>query len=460
MSKIAVIGAGIAGIGVGIYLQNLGVDVDIFEKKDSLVSGPPMCHLHAGGNLYPEISDEQCLTLLKESIELLRFFQNAIDFRPTVVAVRKDIDLNLDTVLKRLDKLKNGYKELIQKDKNNKVLGEIEDYYKVYTKDDILKLKEKEYIKPKTLDDWMIPFAKNVDLDSIKWPVILVQEYGLNVFRIAAMAEILLKNIRLNTEVIDITKNGEKWIVKYKNSDGEFSEEYDYIINAAGYESGKIDDMIDSKRERFTEFKAAYVVKWRDDIIWPEVVFLGERGTPKGMGQFTPYYGGYYQLHGMTKEITLFDNGLVKTDKSSYPNLDKEFVDKIEKGWDKDTIRSQKAVKHIKQFIPSFEAEVGYKPLYGAQQIPGDDETLRAAEVSFGDRYARCEIVKASSILSMADEIVKKLISLGELKEESLGNREYKQTSSEEVDEVATKLAQKRGYPKELGRIINKKGLN
>ena len=446
MYKVAVIGAGIAGSGVGIYLQNLGINVTIFEKKDSIVSGPPMCHLHSGGNLYPEISDEQCIQLLKESIDLLRFFPQAIDFRPTIVAVQKDVNVSLDKVLKRLDKLKSYYKTLIDLDRNNKVLGEVEDYYKIYTREDILKLKNEDYKTPKDLDDWLIPFAKNVDLDSIKWPVILVQEYGLNVFRIGAISQLLLKNIKLNSEVIDIKKS-DKWELTYKQNGEIKTEKFDYIINSAGFETGKIDDMLKIKRERFTEFKAAYVVKWRDDIIWPEVVFLGERGTPKGMGQFTPYKGGFYQLHGMTKDITLFDNGLVKTENSSYPKLDNEFIEKIEKGWDKDIIRSDRAIKHLQKFIPTFEAKAGYKPLYGAQQIPGDDADLRAAEVSFEEDYARCEIVKASSILAMADEIAKKL--------SVKSKRIYIDVKKEDVDKLATKLAEKRGYPKVMGEVIN-----
>ncbi|NPA81590.1 MAG: FAD-dependent oxidoreductase, partial [Epsilonproteobacteria bacterium] len=77
--KIAVIGGGVAGSSVAAYLGSLGLNVSLFEKKPSLVSGPPMCHLHAGGNLYREISDEQCIRLLKESIEFLRFYPKAVD---------------------------------------------------------------------------------------------------------------------------------------------------------------------------------------------------------------------------------------------------------------------------------------------------------------------------------------------------------------------------------------------
>ena len=51
MAKIAIIGGGVAGATSALYLGQLGLDITLFEKKDSLVSGPPFCHLHAGGNL-------------------------------------------------------------------------------------------------------------------------------------------------------------------------------------------------------------------------------------------------------------------------------------------------------------------------------------------------------------------------------------------------------------------------
>ncbi len=472
--KIAVIGGGIAGSSEAIYLSNLGLDVTLFEKNSSLVDGPPMCHLHAGGNLYREISDAQCVRLLEESIELLRFYPHSIDFRPTVIAIPTFEKDNPKDLIPRLELLKKEYKRIINNDKENEVLGKVENYYKFYSKEDILKLKNKKADIPKTLDDWLIPISKNIDLEKIKFPLILVQEYGLNVFRVGASAYLILKKfpnakVKLNTEVLEVKKEEAAFKVKYLSDNTEKIEKFDYVINAGGFQSGKIDDSLDLKRERFVEFKAAYVTKWENqEKFWPEIIFHGERGTPQGMGQFTPYFGGYFQLHAMTKDITLFDNGLVKSDEnSSQPKLDKEFMEIIEKGWKTEVLteRTQKAIKHLSNFIPTFErAKVASKPLYGAQQIPGNDETLRAAEVSFeGDKYARCEIVKASSVFAMADEIVKKMIKLGYLQESAYGNRNFENfgLEKEEVDKLASFLAESRCYPKELGMVaFNKNQLN
>jgi len=452
--KVAIIGGGIAGSSAALYLAKEGVEVELFEKKPSLIEGPPMCHLHAGGNLYREISINQCIQLLKESIDLVKLYPHAIDKRPTIIATPITDPDDPKNQIKKLEILKNEYKKLVETDKSNEVLGNPEEYYKIYGKENLEQIK-KGIIKDKN-DKWMVPFVENVDLKKIKYPVLLVQEYGLNVFRISAMANLMLKKMKnaklhLNTEVLNIEKK-DKFIVTFRQNGKIEKKEFDYLINSAGFESGKIDDDLGYKRERFVEFKAAYVTKWEKvDKNWPEIIFHGVRGTPQGMGQFTPYYGGYVQLHAMTKDITLFNDGLVKTKDSSQPKLPERYINYIEKNWNENTVkeRTLKAIKHLNQFIPEFNSKEYFKPLFGAQQIPGNDETLRAAEVSFEEDYARCEIVKASSVFAMSEEILKKLKNCEKFPEP------LPKITKEEVDKLACEIAQKRGYPKEMGMVNN-----
>ncbi|WP_457560330.1 FAD-dependent oxidoreductase [Caminibacter sp.] len=455
MAKVAIIGGGIAGSSVAVYLDKLGADVRVFEKKDVLVSGPPMCHLHAGGNLYPEITLKERFQLLKESIELFRFYPNSIDMRPTIVTIRDDVDLSFDEILNSLEKIKAYYKRLSINPKN-KVLGEPEDYYKIFEKSEINELRKIHKNSPENLKEWMAPFARWVDFSKIKWPVVLVQEYGLNIFRISAIANMILKDkVYFKTEVIDIKEdNGFK--VKYKKGSETYEEHFDFLINAAGFESGRIDDMLGIKRERFVEFKAAYVTKWDNpEKYWSEIIFLGIRGSDKGMGQFTPYADNIFQLHAMTKKATLYNDGLVKSKNSSQPNLPQHFINKIFSGWGLEEVKERtiEAIKHISRFIPEFKsAKVLPTPLFGAQQIPGDNPELRAAEVSFeGERYARCEIVKASSVIAMAKEIVKKMSEIGliEYKEIEIDNKFDDKAVTKHAEIIAKKL----GYPKEMGRV-------
>ncbi|WP_373070136.1 FAD-dependent oxidoreductase [Sulfurimonas sp.] len=463
-TKIAIIGGGVAGSTTALYLGNLGLDVTLFEKQNDLISGPPFCHLHAGGNLYREISDEQCVTLLKQSIDFLRYYPYVVDYRPTVIVLPKEDKGTPQKLIPRLELLTKEYQKLIDLDEKNMVLGKSEEYFKVYTEEDMQLLKNKESSSiPKSMDEWMIPVAKNIDFTKVQFPIIMVQEYGLNLFRLASGVKTSLSKIanitlRTNTKVKNIIreKDSDSFVFTYEKDNQEHSENFDYIINAAGFRSGKIDDMLGVPCKRMVEFKAAYVTKWENnDTLFPEIIFHGERGTPQGMGQFTPYPNGHFQLHGMTEEITLYKGGLVaNTKQSCQPQLQEDFIKKIESSWDQEEIdsRTKKAIEHISKYIPSFSnATVASKPLFGAQQIPGDDPTLRVAEVSFVDKnYARCEVVKVSSVLSMIDAIVKEFIKLGFLDDSVINSRDTKhleELQEEEIVQNAKIIAQDKGYP-------------
>ena len=474
-AKIAIIGGGAAGSSAALYFGQLGLNVTLFEKDASLVSGPPWCHLHAGGNLYREISDAQCVTLLKQSIDFLRFYPFVVDYRPTVIVLPITDSSTPEALLPRLKLLTDEYQAHIAKDPKNEVLGKPENYYQIYTKDEIKRLREKKPVNiPKTSDEWMIPVAKNIDLDKVQFPLIMVQEYGLNLFRLSAGAEITLENLEsvsLNTNsiVYNVQQNFETegWDISYVKEDISHTDSFDYLINAAGFKTGKIDDLLGAPCKSMVEFKAAYVSHWNgyEGTQFPEIIFHGERGTPRGMGQFTPYPGGYFQLHGMTKEITLYEDGLVANSLvSCQPKLGQDFIDKIEKSWTHEETekRTKAAIEHLSQYIPSFHtATVGSKPLFGAQQIPGDDPTLRVAEVSFPrERYARCEIVKVSSVLDMIDAITKQFVELGYVESNILGKRDFALMAH--LDEAllrqkAESIAVARDYPRNLAnRNISK----
>jgi len=464
--KIAIIGGGVAGVTTALHLGLRGIKTTLFEKEQSLVTGPPFCHLHAGGNLYREISDQQCIALLKQSIDFLRFYPYVVDYRPTVIALPTTDKSTPNALLPRLELLVQEYQKLIEEDPNNKVLGESKDYYKLYKRQELERLKKLELVpNPTSSDEWMIPVAKNIDLDKIQYPLVMVQEYGLNLFRLASGSSIALDRIQsvsvhTNTTVKDIVEIDKKWEISYQSETEQKSEIFDYIVNASGFRTGTIDDMLNVPCKRMVEFKAAYVSKWEgyEEILFPEIIIHGERGTPQGMGQFTPYPNGYVQLHGMTNNITLYEDGLVANSPvSCQPKLGQNFLQKIEASWSAEETqeRTTLAIKHLSQYIPAFSsATVGSKPLFGAQQIPGDDPTLRVAEISFpSNHYARCEIVKVSSAIDMVNVLLNKLTQLQLLDKSQIDydNSAYlKLLTEKEIKDKAMEIAIARHYPKDL----------
>lgn len=479
MSKVynvGVIGGGVSGAVTALQLADLGIENVFFEQKDSLVNGPPFCHLHAGGNLYPDISDEQCRKLMKQSIDMAKLFPQSIDERPTFISIPKTEKYEVETIERRLKMLVSYYKELVKEDPTNEILGAPDDYYKIYTSEHLESLSEQPTVAfPTTPDEWMGNAIKLIDHKQLKMPVILVQEYGWNLFRLGAQAQLALQksdkcDLHLGTKIegfkdVSEQKLGHNWEIY---SQGEVFK-VNYLVNSCGFKTGELDQSLDLKVERLIEFKASYVSKW-DSVsgLIPELIFHGERGTPNGMAQLTPYYGDYYQIHGMTKDITLFDKGLVKSEKSNaQPEFQESITQKLTKGWsvDETKIRTEKAIDFVAKFVPSFKsATVGGPPLFGAQQIPGDDPDLRVGEVRFPYKsYARSEIVKASSALVVANQIISKIYDqkiISTLDGELNHNNLLESITESEIDVLAAELAVKRGYPEALSRLlVEKKGM-
>ena len=487
--RVGILGGGVAGATTALRLADLGINTLLIEASNGLLNGPPICHLHAGGNLYREISDQQCLTLLRQSIDSVRAYPHSINRRPTVIAIPTTDAGDANALLPRLKQVTQEYQRLVAQDPANKVLGEPDDYYRCYNREQFVALAARPLPKKAhSHDDWLIPLAHHLDADSLKFPLILVQEYGWSLFRMAATATLALQDsphcqLQLNTRATELEQLPDGWLVHTAASslaETEHTHKVDFLVNACGFRTGLVDDMAGYRRQRLVEYKAAYVTHWQTNGDWPEVIFHGPRGTPKGMAQLTPYPNGVFQLHGMTDSITLFKNGLVASNQlSAQPQLPLPYLTQLDKGWQSAdvTVRTQEAINHMARLLPAFaSATVAGKPLYGAQQIPGSDPSLRAADVSFeGQHYARVEIVKASSALTAADRIVAQLADLGwlkwnclerenkELEQNFLSQDSVKQTprlspqlaitsqhSAKQVEAAAVQLAHDRDYPEAL----------
>lgn len=467
--KIAIIGGGVAGATAAVHLGELGQDVLLIEKGEGLVNGPPICHLHAGGNLYREISEQQCIELLRQSLETVRLYPHTLNKRPTVIAVPNSDPGDPMDILPRLNTLRSAYQLLVNEDARNQLLGNPNDYFRTYNRTELEALQQcTQPEHPSTVDEWMIPVVQNINLDAIKYPLIAVQEYGWSVFRLGASAELVLErlpncDVRTQTTVIDLEYTDAQWQVTLLSDLGVKEQvTVDYVINACGYQTGSIDDMARHYRKRLVEFKAAYVTHWPDcQQLWPEVIFHGQRGTPNGMAQLTPYADGVFQLHGMTEGITLFKDGLVSSGlRSAQPVLPTYLQTKLTQGWSLDAQieRTDRAISHMSQFMPTFNsAGIAGKPLFGAQQIPGDDATLRAADVSFEeDHYARIEIVKGSSALSAVRKIAQQwqLAAADGVQDIELTHPISMKLTAQQVEDKALAMADDRGYPQALAKVL------
>ena len=467
--SVGIIGGGVSGVVTALQLAEMGVDNVLLEKEESVVNGPPFCHLHAGGNLYPDISDEECRLLMKQSIETALLFPQSIDERPTFISIPKHESYQIEDIENRLVMLIEYYKELIDEDPSNAILGDPEDYYKLYSKEDLDALVEKPTIKrPTSQDEWMANAVKLIDYSKLKMPVILVQEYGWNLFRLGAQAQLALQKtnkctLKLNTKVENIKDvSNQNLSYNWEIYTNDTIYKVNYLVNSCGFRTGKFDECLHLKVERLIEFKAAYVSKWQQiPGLIPELIFHGKRGTSHGMAQLTPYFDDYYQIHGMTEDITLFKNGLVKTKCNDVqPEFDDDIEQKLKYGWKESEVktRTESAIDYIAKFVPSFKsATIGGPPLYGAQQIMGDDINLRVGEVSFPSKfYARSEIIKASSALTVANQIIDKMQeeNIISISQKSKTNSLLNSVSKNEIDKLASELAEQRGYPKALSRLV------
>lgn len=471
--NVGIIGGGVSGVVIALELAKHNVKTILFEQKESLVNGPPFCHLHAGGNLYPDISDEQCRILMKQSIEMARMFPQSIDERPTFISIPKTEKYEVKSITDRLEMLVEHYKTLIAQDPSNEILGTPKEYYKTYNQEDLNTLKKLPSVKhPQSADEWMTNTIHKIDYEKLKTPVILVQEYGWNLFRLGAQAQLALQqsetcHLKINTSVkkiIDVRNKGLEynWEIHTKDQ----IHKVKYLVNSSGFKTGEIDESLHLKTERLIEFKAAYVSQWQTiEGLLPELIFHGERGTPHGMIQLTPYSDDYYQIHGMTRDITLFNSGLVQSKvNESHPEFNDDIKRKLDQGWEEKEIntRTENAITGVSQFIPSFStATVGGPPLYGAQQIHGNDPDLRVGEVSFPSKaYARSEIIKASSALTVANQILDKIQEEGiipSIDKEAKPNRLLDSISKVDISKLAGELAIQRGYPEALSRLIMEK---
>lgn len=463
-----------AGSTIALRLGRAGVSTLLLEARGSLVDGPPMCHLHAGGALYPELSDADCRTLLRQSVETAAWFPESIDARPTLVCVPTRDSHDPDRLLAREQMLAEHYRRLVDLDPAHRVLGDPDDYVHPYTRARLEELAgspqpSAEESAGMAWDRWVAPAATLLDLDRLRYPVLAIAEPNWNILRLAACVTLRLAalptvDVRLHTRVCSLERDGEGWLVGTVGPDGaDRIDRVDFVVNAAGFRAGAVDDQASVAAEHAVEFKAAWLARWSRPSATtralPEIVVHGKRGTADGMAQFTPYGGDVVQLHGMVDGITLFDDEpATSTGASAQPDLDPEWVDWIDHGFDPDVAltRSRRAIDHVAPFLPSFaDAQPLPQVLGGAQQVPGGDVARRVGRLRHepGRRYAVAENAKACEAVDMADAVMDVLVAEGIVAPERSARPRWERLADADVTGLARRFARERGLPEAMAEV-------
>ena len=185
--KIAIVGGGISGITAAIkFAKNKNNIIHLFEKRDCILKSSPYCHVHAGGILYPEISLLDCQNLLQDSIVFANKFKDCLEYRPTIVAYKKNSKYSTDKLIFKCKVNKLDY--FFSK---SQIFGQVDNFFAIYTENDIAyykkhgKMKSTDDIGREYHDTFVEKFCKLLtDIDSIKYPFISVCEPGINQERV------------------------------------------------------------------------------------------------------------------------------------------------------------------------------------------------------------------------------------------------------------------------------------
>ncbi len=163
---------------------------------------------------------------MEQSIETVRLYPHTLNVRPTLIAIPQSDPGQPEEILPRLVTIQNAYRKLVEQDAANQVLGAVDNYYRLYQREELERLAQQQQANPPQSDDeWVIPFAQHADLAQLKYPVVLVQEYGWSVFRLAASVDLTLEalpncQVMLRTELVDATFQDNQWRLTYLDAQG------------------------------------------------------------------------------------------------------------------------------------------------------------------------------------------------------------------------------------------------
>ena len=381
--KIAIIGGGISGITSALkFAKDKNNIVHIFEKHGYILKGPPYCHLHAGGILYPDISLEDAQSLLEDSILFADRFANCLNYRPTIVAYKLESAYSSSKLLFKCKVNKITYQ-------CNKLrpFGIVDNFYAIYNREDVIyykqtgKLPESNEVGRNYHNSYVENFCKLLeDIDSIKYPFVSVCEPGIDQTKVE----------KVLSDELKISKNIQLFLNKEIQLDQ--LDDYQVIVNASGR------NIFNVEVDEIYEFKSSWIIKTTLSLHnFPEIAIIGERDTDNGMVQLTPLINGKFQVHCMRS-----DSSIISTFKNGYPKNIKLTQEDIDK-------RIHVAISQISKHLPIFSTSSSSKPCFGVQRILSNDKSQRTSHIKINiecdKKYIDIITLKASSVISLINKL-------------------------------------------------------
>ncbi|NBO99286.1 MAG: hypothetical protein EBU90_04055 [Proteobacteria bacterium] len=408
--RVAVIGGGISGCVSAIQMSKLpNVQVDLYERKNTLLQGSPYCHLHAGGFLYPDISVQDCTELLTNSLDFAEYFGNFLDRRPLIAAYNVNSQYQPHTLVFRARMMQMVYRCWASEHSNKHPLGHPDQYVAIFTRQDVEHFQQHGRL-PETTDQakrFHQPYVEAAlsqlcDFDSIKYPFVSVNEPGI---RQSELEQYLINTICSNFDIQVYTKTlvSEQNIKPVDNGWNIFDSKsqtdvyYDYLVDACG---GLRSKYFQVETPELLELKSSWVVYKNSPEVsntyFPEIAIIGARGTKDGLVQISPIGQGTFQIHYMNTDSTIFQEN-------------KEYIDTVVQNDDlpyNDAMRRMRVAVHkITELMPVFSNSGPLEYLWGLQRTVGTDVSKRTSQIIFRPNRAEIQLTKASSIVTLVKQL-------------------------------------------------------
>lgn len=378
--KIAVVGGGISGVVTSIELAKLpNISVHLFEKRNTLLKGPPYCHLHAGGFLYPDISLQDCETLLRHSIDFALTFQKSLHLRPTIIAYNSLSRFNPQQLIFRCNAIKYIYSTL-----PTHPFGPPSQFFAIYSYENAIHFKQYGvFLHPNEFHDPHAAKFLNAlhDLDSIKFPFASVNEPGINQQSVESQCiEYLLRKPNITV-----------FLNSHFNLRGQHN--YDFVINASAQ------SFSNSNSDEFFELKSSWLIQSQSQFIDSEIAIIGERNTDHGLLQITPVGDSTYQIHLMTPRCSI-----IQTNTQPITNhIPQDIVFQ----------RTLEAINKMSQVFPCMQTFIPLNvALHGVQRIPSGYPSNRISRFirEYESNVIDIQLLKATSVVTIAKQISKLFI--------------------------------------------------